>query len=152
GSAATPRGPRPCPACGRGPLIQEQRLAAAGLPADTVLYRPRGCASCSRTGYSGRMAVYESFLVNDDIRTAAASGSAAEITAAVRRAGMHSLRDNALQLCFAGMTTLDEVNRVCGGGAAPRWAGALGGRPAPRRRPGGRRPAALRSTTRRARA
>jgi type IV pilus assembly protein PilB len=118
---------RPCSQCAHGTLIPEQHLAVAGLPADTVLYRPRGCASCSRTGYSGRMAVYESFLVDDEIRTAAESGSAAEITAAVRRAGMNSLRDNALALCFAGLTTLDEVNRVCGGGAAPRWAEALGG-------------------------
>jgi len=90
-------------------------VVAAGLPAGTVLHRPRGCAACGHTGYSGRVAVFESLLLDDEIRAAADRGSSVQIEA---KAGMRSLRGNALVLCLAGQTTLDEVERVCGGAAA----------------------------------
>jgi type IV pilus assembly protein PilB len=110
---------RPCPACAHGTLIGEDELAANGVAAGVELYRPRGCSKCSRTGYFGRIAVFESLLLTDDIHEASSEGSKLHVAAAARRAGMRTLRENALDLALSGETTLDEVNRVCGDSSEP---------------------------------
>jgi type IV pilus assembly protein PilB len=107
---------RPCQTCAEGTLVPEEELVAAGLPADSMLYRPRGCPSCSRTGYQGRVAAFESLLLTEEIHAAAEHGSTSQIMATAREGGMLTLRENALRLCLDGETTIDEVIRVCGEG------------------------------------
>src|SRR5206468_1662340 len=57
---------KPCPTCGQGAPIDADELVANGLPADAKLYRPRGCPGCSRTGYLGRIAVFESMRLTQE--------------------------------------------------------------------------------------
>ena len=87
-------------------------LAAVGLPADTVLYRGRGCEHCNRTGFRGRTAIYSLLDITDPVREAIMSGHAAHIVAAAKAAGCESLRDAAVRKAVAGGTSLDEVVRV----------------------------------------
>jgi type IV pilus assembly protein PilB len=110
---------KPCPTCAQGTAHTPEELVENGLPADAEIYRPRGCSTCSYTGYIGRIAVFESLRLSDEIHAASSEGSTLHIAAAARRAGMRTLRENALALCLAGDTTLDEVNRVCGDAGAP---------------------------------
>ena len=49
------------------PGAEEAALFAPG-PAPEVLYRGRGCKECRNIGYSGRMALYEVFWVNAQVR------------------------------------------------------------------------------------
>lgn len=53
----------------------------------------RGCEKCRQTGYSGRAAIHELLVVNEEVR-GLISGQAPdhEIRAAGRRAGMHGSR------------------------------------------------------------
>jgi type IV pilus assembly protein PilB len=115
---------KPCPTCWKGTLLTCDELTAAGLPADGEYYRPRGCADCGRTGHLGRVAVFEALLVTDEIRAAAIDGSTPQIAEAARQQGLNTLRDNALRLCVAGETTVDEVMRVCGDAHMPGTPGA----------------------------
>ena len=78
-----------------------------------TLYRPTGCAACSRTGYKGRMAIHEVMRVSEEIeRLAVSHASAAEIGATARAQGMITLRDDGWTKVLLGDTSVEEVLRV----------------------------------------
>ncbi len=94
--------------------IAPQDAEAAGENGATLRFaRGRGCAACRGTGYQGRQAVAELFLLDDALRdmiaTRAPTGA---IKAAARARGMRSLRETALALVCDGRTTLEELDRV----------------------------------------
>ena len=73
----------------------------------------RGCRACGGTGYRGRMGVFEVLEVNDEIRgLVSARASSDELARAGRRAGMGTLREDAVKKAAKGLTTLAEVLRV----------------------------------------
>src|SRR3989338_207369 len=60
-----------------------------GPVADVKVYRGKGCEECNRTGYSGRVAIYEVLLMNEVIRKLIFMGSSAEeIKRRARQLGM----------------------------------------------------------------
>jgi general secretion pathway protein E len=108
-----------CPHCAVPIVPTTQELAALGLPPETPhpemsgFRRGKGCSECRGTGYRGRRAVAEILALDDRLRTLIAQRAPlAEIKAEARRQGLRSLRDAALQLARAGLTTLEEVARV----------------------------------------
>lgn len=73
----------------------------------------KGCDICGKTGYKGRMGVYEIFMVGDEVQHLIfAKESSSVIRDAARKLGMRSLRDDALRKAAAGTTTLEEVMRL----------------------------------------
>lgn len=77
------------------------------------LFRGRGCNKCSLTGYSGRMGIFEIFVINDEIqRMIFDKVSALEIRQRARELGMRTLREDGLRKVVIGTTTLDEVLRA----------------------------------------
>jgi type IV pilus assembly protein PilB len=102
----------PCQRCGGADRVPSELVERAGLDPAITFPRPRGCAACDMTGYTGRVAAYEVLSV-DDVRDLVGEPSVT-IARAAREKGVRSLREHALELCFAGETTLDEVVRVCG--------------------------------------
>ena len=76
-------------------------------------FRGAGCDNCSQTGYTSRVGIFELMELNDEIRKLIMSnGDASEITAAARRNGMQSLREDGWNKVRLGITTADEVMRV----------------------------------------
>ena len=92
-------------------------LAAAGVEGvigeSAVLHRPVGCAECARTGYAGRVSLYEVMPVVGKIRRLI-EASTEEIFAAAVEAGMKTLREDGIRLCLAGTSSLEEIRRVTG--------------------------------------
>ena len=93
--------------------------AAAKLPADfglqrgEVLYRGHGCKECRNTGFSGRRALYELLVMNDELREMVLNeASAAQIQNVARQHGLVLMREEGWRLCRAGLTTPAEVLRV----------------------------------------
>ncbi len=76
-----------------------------------VLYRARGCASCARTGYDGRVGLYELLQLTGAIRRLL-DASTDEIYAAATQSGMRTLYQDGLRLALEGVTSLEEVQRV----------------------------------------
>ncbi len=89
-----------CPHCAPPP-----EEAAAGA-------KGKGCHLCNRTGYAGRVGVYEVMPVTEGIRSLI---TAKKDTAAIREAavqeGMLGLREDGMAKIRAGQTTLEEVLR-----------------------------------------
>jgi type IV pilus assembly protein PilB len=92
-----------------------QRLRFGFDPAEGVplTYQAVGCASCSKTGYRGRLAVHEVMTVTEEIeRLAVARGSSADIGRVAREQGMLTLREDGWEKVKLGMTSVEEILRV----------------------------------------
>lgn len=80
---------------------------------DGIIYRSKGCESCIYTGYSGRMAIFEILLIDDDIRALTLSSSD---SSTIKRKGLENglttLRMDGAEKVINGLTTIDEVLRV----------------------------------------
>ena len=85
------------------------------LPARGMLYRARegGCPKCSKSGYIGRMGIYELLLMDNDIRQLALKNTDSNsIKAAAIERGMRTLRDDGAAKVLCGVTTIEEVMMV----------------------------------------
>jgi type IV pilus assembly protein PilB len=84
-------------------------------PADIVgkkFYRGKGCDVCNRSGYKGRVGLFELMNLNDDLRDMIMrNASTDEIRSAARGTGMVTLRDAGMQAVYEGTTTVEEVVR-----------------------------------------
>ena len=82
-------------------------------PVPEMLYRGRGCKECRNIGYSGRMALYEVFGRNAQVRRMVIDGvDDDQIRKYAAESGMVSLREAGLRRVVRGETTLEEVMSV----------------------------------------
>jgi general secretion pathway protein E len=90
------------------------RLFAAGwtqVPARVA--RPVGCSLCDKTGYKGRVGIYELLVLDQSVRAALRGGFKPElIRNAALASGMRRMQDDAFEKLFMGVTTLEELLRV----------------------------------------
>jgi type IV pilus assembly protein PilB len=94
------------------PTPEEVALFDPG-PAPAALYRGRGCKECRNIGYAGRMALFEVFWINAQVRRFIIDGvDGDEIRRYAIQAGMVTLRQAGLRRVRDGHTTLDEVVSV----------------------------------------
>lgn len=87
--------------------------AYAGLTPPLTLWRAGGCTYCGGTGYSGRAAIFELLVVDEDLRRMIKPDVSAEVIAqSARRSGMTTMMADGLRKCCEGLTTVEEVGRV----------------------------------------
>jgi type II secretory ATPase GspE/PulE/Tfp pilus assembly ATPase PilB-like protein len=73
-------------------------------------YCGRGCAQCGRTGYLGRVALYEVFSLTDRIKQLILGGAdEGTLREEARRDGMKTLMERGLGKVLGGITTFEEV-------------------------------------------
>lgn len=76
-------------------------------------YRGKGCVECFHTGYSGRVAIQEIFIINEEIRTMVSEGtSILEINKAALNQGFKTIRYDGFKKALMGLTSIEEVERV----------------------------------------
>ncbi len=94
------------------PSPEELALFTNG-PAPEMLYRGRGCKECRNIGYAGRMALYEVFWVNAQVRRMVIDGvDADQIRKYAADTGMVSLKEAGFRRVMQGQTTLEEIMSV----------------------------------------
>ncbi len=77
------------------------------------MMKGQGCATCSNTGYKGRVALYEVMKFTDELKELVLQGaSSAELKMAAIKGGMSSLRMSGINKILDGTTTPEEVGRV----------------------------------------
>ena len=74
-----------------------------------------GCGQCNQTGYSGRIGVYELLVMDSTLAEALRDEDQNAFQRAAReQSGYQPLVENALDYARAGITTIEEVIRLCG--------------------------------------
>ena len=102
-----------CKHCSEPVTIASANVKNLSIPASATLKHGKGCGACRGTGYKGRHAVAEILLLDDELRELIASrASIRQIKELASKKGTRFLHDAALQMAFAGETTLEEVQRV----------------------------------------
>jgi type IV pilus assembly protein PilB len=105
-----------CPRCKAPEDVPLQTLIEAGFTpeeAKTVqVHRGKGCDVCGKTGYKGRIGLFEVLEITDDIRDMVLVGSSAlDLKRKALEQGMLTLRQSGLNKVKEGWTTMEEVLR-----------------------------------------
>ncbi|OHD57165.1 MAG: hypothetical protein A2Y33_09590 [Spirochaetes bacterium GWF1_51_8] len=106
-----------CPHCKEEKKLTAQDIKALGLgdefkSGQKVSYG-KGCKSCNKTGYQGRMPIFEVLKLTDTLKAAVLKGeSSFEIKNLARKEGMLMLRDSGIELVKSGMTTIEEIEKI----------------------------------------
>ena len=90
------------------------QLVQVGITDDTPFHNaPNGCDLCDHTGFKGRIGIYEMLALDDPIRAAIREGGHNdEIRGLAQDSGMKLMQEYALEHVRAGITTIEEVQRV----------------------------------------
>jgi type IV pilus assembly protein PilB len=105
-----------CSNCKREYVPQEDELMEVGLLPEDVegktFYYGTGCDLCNKTGYRGRLGLYEIMTFTDEIRDLIMNQASTNVLRdAARKNGMTLLRENGINAIFEGITTFEEVAR-----------------------------------------
>ncbi len=106
-----------CPKCKQPNQPSDAQLEAAGISLETAakatFMKGKGCGNCSKTGYRGRLGIYELMMMSARVRELSFQGaSAQDIRKVAISQGMKTLYRDGIDKAMRGITTLDEVMRI----------------------------------------
>ena len=106
-----------CPRCKVRYQPTEAVIADSMLPPEMVAQgefsRGKGCPYCGRTGYRGRIGIYELMVVNGKLREMMFRGAdTKELRIEAINSGMSTLYADGMLKVIRGITTFEEVYRV----------------------------------------
>jgi general secretion pathway protein E len=107
-----------CPKCKlaaapRDDVVAIQRAVAPEL-SEAAFVCANGCDACRGTGFAGRVGIFEMVLVDDSLRAAIIrSAPESEFRAIAAARGYRPMIADGVAKAAAGITTMDEVLRVC---------------------------------------
>lgn len=99
--------------------IIKNQLKALGLEVSSytppkTLFRGKGCPSCNHIGYKGRLAIFEAFEVDEEIRNVIVDRNFTLdlLRKTLRKKGFMTMFEDGLRKAERGLTTVEEVLRV----------------------------------------
>ena len=110
---------RLCPQCRVespiSPAIKERLKGFGTNDLDGPFYRSGGCEECRGIGYKGRIGIFELLAITPELRELILQRrSSAQIRAAAHQS-MLTMQLDAMQKARAGVTSIEEILRVCSG-------------------------------------
>ena len=105
---------RLCPNCKASGELSETELRALriepGQLREATVMKPVGCEQCRKTGYKGRMGIFEIFVIDDEGRHMINKRSSTlSLRQHARELGMRTLREDGVRRILAGLTSAEEV-------------------------------------------
>lgn len=114
-----------CSDCKQAYQPNQELFRKFNIPADKikVLYRagevehdkrgkPILCGKCQGSGYYGRIGIFETVMINNDIRNAIKQAKTLqEISSQIRRSGARFMQAQAIKAVATGVTSINEVVR-----------------------------------------
>ena len=92
--------------------LEEEGFTAEQIDAKPEIYKAVGCDMCS-DGFKGRVGIYQVMPISDAIgRIIMENGSAIDVADQAKKDGIPNLRESAIKKVIAGLTSLEEINRV----------------------------------------
>ena len=88
-------------------------LEVVAIPPQAQFFRPRGCPHCNHKGYDRMTSISELLMIDDDIRhLILEKADSTAIKRAATKKGMATLRQDALQKLYQGVTSVEEMVRA----------------------------------------
>jgi type IV pilus assembly protein PilB len=105
-----------CPKCKQPTSLSEAVLNDAGISAKTAakasFAKGKGCSNCNKSGFRGRLGIFEMMLLTSKIRELIfKNASSVELRKVAMDQGMKTLYQDGLLKVIKGTTVLEEVYR-----------------------------------------
>jgi len=104
-----------CPGCKEEfkPTPEMQEFLMMQGFGEATTYKGAGCDRCRKTGYTGRLGVYELMVMDDSMRDIVTSNPDVNVLRKLaREKGLVTLREDGFRKVVKGLTTVDEILRV----------------------------------------
>jgi general secretion pathway protein E len=83
------------------------------VPSDKIYFKAVGCKLCDFTGYKGRQAIGELFIINDKVKEMMKDGfNDYQVREYMKQNGMSTIADKLTQMLLEGQTSYEEAIRV----------------------------------------
>ena len=77
---------------------------------DATIFGPVGCEKCRGGGYKGRMGIFETFIIDDEVRQMINGNlTTTQLRRRARELGMRTLREDGIRKVLSGLTSASEV-------------------------------------------
>ena len=108
---------RICKDCNAPYTPTEAELVALKMEAKDIegcnIRKGKGCDRCRKTGYAGRLGIYELMVMDDAMRDIVTRNpDVNQLRKLCREKGLVTLRQDGFDKVMKGMTTVDEILRV----------------------------------------
>jgi len=102
-----------CNHCKQEDILAEEFALDLGLKKDTKIYKAYGCSECGYTGYKGRVAIGELFVIDENVQIKLKEHpNDYELREFAIQKGMRTLQNQLRDLIMQGVTSVDEAIRV----------------------------------------
>ena len=103
-----------CPICKAPAVLTDKEMRALTLDTsrmtEATIFGPVGCEKCRGNGYKGRMGIFETFIIDDEVRTMINTGlTTTQLRRRARELGMRTLREDGIRKVLSGLTSGSEV-------------------------------------------
>jgi type IV pilus assembly protein PilB len=92
--------------------LEEEGFTTEQINEKPTIFKAAGCDQCS-DGFKGRVGIYQVMPISDEIgRIIMDNGTAIDVADQAAKDGIDNLRQSAIKKVIAGLTSLEEINRV----------------------------------------
>lgn len=91
-------------------IMQEGNFKERIETSKWIFYKPKGCEKCSKTGYTGRQAIFEVFLITEEMRHIIyRTQDIKDLRLAARKSGALNLRASGWRKVIEGKVNVEEI-------------------------------------------
>jgi len=102
-----------CVNCKEKTELLDALIEELGLPRDKNYFKAVGCKECDFTGYKGRQAIGELFIIDDSVKEMIKDGfNDHQVREAMKDKGMETIADKLKDMLIFGETSYEEAIRV----------------------------------------
>lgn len=107
-----------CPNCKEpiqmpGSLLRLMDKLSIPVPDKLQIFKGKGCNFCNRTGYKGRIGIFELLIMSAELEEKIADRtSSIHLLEVAKKDGLKTLLEDGIEKVLKGMTTIEEVFRV----------------------------------------
>jgi len=106
-----------CPSCKAEYKPTKEEMSAINLKPEQLktakFFKGAGCDECTKSGYRGRIGIFELLTMTDDVRELIfEKASSSVLKDKAKNLGMSTLREDGIRKVLKGVTTVSEVMRV----------------------------------------
>ena len=91
-------------------FVKESSLNPLPDLSKVIFYKPRGCPKCFNIGYRGRVAIYETYFITQEIKKMITeTPDILKIKEIAKKQGSWDLRASGWRKVLAGVTSVEEM-------------------------------------------